>query len=85
MEFSGKPVTLSDADAIVKAIRSDKTIGVGTCSVVDECYTDSELLDHVCFDWDGTERKRTPKQAVSEMKKVHKLHLEREREHRNNW
>ena len=85
MALEGKPVTLSDPEAIIRAVRDDKIIGKGTCSVVDECYEDSELLDAVCFDWDGTERKRTPKQAVTEMRKVHRLQLEREREHRNNY
>ena len=83
MALEGKPVTLSNAEEIIRAIRADKIVGLNSCSVVDECFTDSELLNHVCFDWNGTERKRTPKQAVTEMRKLHKLHVERAREYRN--
>jgi len=31
-------------DPLVEAIRQDPTFGEGSCSVVDECYTDEELL-----------------------------------------
>jgi hypothetical protein len=30
-------------EELVKAIRSNKLIGSGTCSSIDECYEDSEL------------------------------------------
>lgn len=30
---------------IVKAIRADKIIGSGTCSTIDEAYTDDELIE----------------------------------------
>ena len=30
---------------IIEAIRSDKVVGENTCSVIDECYTDAEILD----------------------------------------
>ena len=85
MALEGKPITMSNAEEIVRAVRADKIVGEGTCSVVDECYTDGELLEQVCFDWDGKELKRTPKQAVTEMRKIHRMHAEREREHRANW
>ena len=29
--------------AWIKAVRSDEKVGVGSCSVIDECYTDAEL------------------------------------------
>lgn len=29
----------------IEAVRSDKLVGRGTCSVIDECYTDEELLE----------------------------------------
>ena len=36
--------------SIISAIRSDKLVGVGSCSVIDECWTDAEiaaaLVDH---------------------------------------
>lgn len=32
---------------MVEAIRGDEKVGRGTCSVIDECYTDAELTDFV--------------------------------------
>ena len=32
-------------DAIVRAIRRDSTMGEGSCSVIDESYTDAELIE----------------------------------------
>ena len=32
-------------DKRVKAIREDKRIGRGTCSTIDECYDDSDLIE----------------------------------------
>jgi len=29
--------------SIISAIRSDKLVGVGSCSVIDECWTDAEI------------------------------------------
>jgi hypothetical protein len=31
----------------VAEVRADKELGVGSCSVVDECYTDEELQDWI--------------------------------------
>jgi len=30
---------------LIKAIRGHKLVGVGSCSVIDECYSDSELWE----------------------------------------
>lgn len=36
-----------DYSAMVSAIRDHKKIGHGTCSVVDECCTDQEVIDEI--------------------------------------
>lgn len=36
-----------DLDPRIEAIRSDESIGRGTCSSLDECYSDQELLDEL--------------------------------------
>lgn len=46
-------------DARVTAIRNDALIGRGTCSVVDECMTDAEIV--AALDEDGI---TTPQAAV---------------------
>lgn len=38
-------LTMTDQD-IIQAIRQDKTVGRGTCSVFDEAYTDNELVEY---------------------------------------
>lgn len=35
------------SDPRVEAIRQDPVIGRGTCSSVDECYEDKELVEHL--------------------------------------
>jgi hypothetical protein len=32
-------------DPRIVAIRNDKVVGAGTCSSIDECYSDDDLLD----------------------------------------
>ena len=34
-------------DRLVKAVRSARMIGEGSCSVIDECYTDQELKESI--------------------------------------
>jgi len=34
-------------DSRVQAIRMDPVIGSGTCSVVDECYDDADLIERL--------------------------------------
>ena len=36
--------------AIVRAIRNDKEVGLGTCSIIDECMSDVEAVE--TFGWD---------------------------------
>lgn len=35
------------SDPRVQAIRDDKLVGRGTCSTIDECYTDGELIEQL--------------------------------------
>jgi len=35
---------MADFAAMVKAVRADKKVGRGTCTEIDECYTDDELI-----------------------------------------
>lgn len=75
-------------DMIIDAVRQDKTVGRGTCSCVDECWTDYELLDFLCIEDDyehGTPRKLrdvfpNPRQAVKQMREVHARFKELEQE-----
>jgi thymidine kinase len=32
---------------IIKAIRNDPQIGTGSCSVIDECFSDEELVEFI--------------------------------------
>jgi len=58
-------------DPRVVAIRADKKIGRGTCSVIDECWTDRELVEHLDSypQADGqTVRIHSPKMSVLAMR-----------------
>jgi hypothetical protein len=41
--MSTNHTTTTATDARVQAIRHDETVGRGTCTSIDECYTDAEL------------------------------------------
>lgn len=60
---------------MVAAIRSDVKVGRGTCSVIDECYSDSELLAAL-----AEEGIDTVKAAVDWARDVERLFREREQE-----
>ncbi len=60
-------------DARIKAIRDDKKVGSGTCSTIDECYTDAELLDSL-----GRSNVVTPRAAVRWARLTEGLHDEME-------
>lgn len=64
-------------DPRVDAVRADSKVGVGTCSVVDECLTDKELIAYL-----DEMRVQTPAGAVREMRKFERLKREQERETR---
>ena len=58
------------ADEIVDMIRADKLVGVGSCSPVDECYTDDELVE--AFGWDiNGKRHITAKGALRKARAYH--------------
>ena len=59
----------------IKQVREDHLVGRGTCSVIDECYTDEELAAAltsagVCG-WTAVRLW---------VRRIHRLYLERERE-----
>lgn len=58
-------------DPRVVAVREDKLVGKGTCSAIDECWTDDNLVEQ--FDEDGIV---TPKQAVEWCFEYEDLHME---------
>lgn len=47
------PAPHPQAAEIVAAIRSHEIIGRGTCSPIDECYTDAELVAGFGFHYSG--------------------------------
>ena len=49
----------------VKAIRENKLVGKGSCSTVDECYSDKDLLDELNAEDIDTDEKAI-KWAISE-------------------
>lgn len=56
-------------DPRVAAIRNDSKVGRGTCSVIDECHSDAELVAEL--DREGI---RTPKQAIKWAHESHDLY-----------
>ena len=58
-------------DGRVMAIRTDKAVGHGTCSTIDECYSDSELLSRLVANGIAT-----PLDAVKWAREVDGLHWE---------
>ncbi len=62
-------------DALVACIRAHPKVGVGSCSVIDECYTDDELARAL-----REASANTFTKARREALWRHRLHRERERE-----
>lgn len=56
---------------IIDAVRSDRTIGRGTCSSVDECYDNSELVAEF------HEYGKSLRQFILFLKKIEKIRQER--------
>lgn len=50
------------ADEIVEAIRDHAKVGRFTCSVIDECYSDANLIEE--FGWTESGKPRTVAGAV---------------------
>ena len=61
--------------AWINAVRTDEKVGVGSCSVIDECYTDDELRDALVRD--GIKGKI---ESVRWARKIDRMYRERERE-----
>lgn len=60
---------------MIAAVRSDVKVGRGSCSVIDECYSDRELVDALAdADID------TVREAVAWARDVERLFREREQE-----
>jgi hypothetical protein len=67
---------------LVKTIRESKDLGRGSCSWVDECLTDEELVEHLkaLVEGDGLippMEKPTPKKVLRELKRINRIVLER--------
>lgn len=60
---------------MVAAVRSDVKVGRGTCSVIDECYSDRELAQAL-----AEAKINTVKAAVKWARDVERLFREREQE-----
>ena len=58
-------------EALVKAVRADERVGVGSCTSIDECYTDEELAQ-----WFAEEGITTPEAAVAAAHEREGLRLE---------
>lgn len=61
--------------AWIQAVRQDAKVGVGSCSVIDECYTDAELA--AALREDGIRGKI---ESVSWARRIDRLFRERQRE-----
>lgn len=59
-------------DKLVKAIRADHLVGIGSCAAIDECWTDEELADSLEADGITTEEA-----AVQWARTVEKVRMER--------
>jgi len=71
------------SDLRIEAIRNDPTIGRATCSVIDECWTDKEVieeLDHPHRGLEGYSAILEPEAAVAHMRWLHDLFEERYQE-----
>ncbi len=59
---------------IIFAIRTHPEIGRNSCSVIDECYGDEELI--AMFGYTDSGAHRTPKGAVRKALAAHRLDVE---------
>lgn len=68
-----RPGWPASIDPRVKAIRADSMVGRGSCSVIDECWTDEEI--QVELDAGGIKRsfsKQAATKAVTRMRAIHR-------------
>lgn len=64
-----------DRDPRVVAVRADDVVGLGTCTYVDECFTDEELVTYL-----NRAEIKTPKDAINEMRTFNELKESQERD-----
>jgi len=65
---------------IIEAIRSHPEFGRGTCSVIDECYSDNDLIIEFAFEGRDDEGNLLPvslKDAVSNAEIAHEIWADR--------
>ena len=71
-------------DIFVRQTRRDPIIGRGSLSVIDECWSDEEILEFLCCDSEDSNRIKpvfpTPRAARSALVAIHGHYLEREQE-----
>lgn len=63
---------------MIAAIRADAKVGKGTCSCIDECYSDDELQEAF-----SKLNLTTVKKALTWARKTDRMFREREREYEN--
>lgn len=56
---------------LIKAVRKDRLVGVGSCSSIDECYEDEEL-------WEVIREAKSPQEAVKLAREAEGIFLEQE-------
>lgn len=61
---------------LVAAVRADRVVGAGSCSAIDECYTDEELVEAL-----AAAAARTPRAAVRWARSLHRLREDVQAEH----
>jgi len=70
------------AAAMVAAIRADSIVGSGSCSFIDECYTDAELAARLAEEGIGSVRN-----ALAWARRAHRIwaEVQADRSNPNNW
>jgi hypothetical protein len=61
---------MADKAALVEAVRTDPNVGRGTCTNIDECFSDDELFEDLLKDC------KTPEEAVKAAYEFEGLKLE---------
>lgn len=67
---------MANMTEMVEAVRADNTVGRGTCSPIDECYSDRELKEFL-------QGCRTTGGAVKRAKQAHSVWADRMADTRN--
>jgi hypothetical protein len=73
--FSGKHRDMNNGgntmDELIKAVRADSKVGIGSCTSIDECYEDHELAEML-----REAGATTPAEAIKVARETEGLHLE---------